>query len=154
MRLGRISDFASAAPALHGADCDLLELPAAPVDWLSDITTDRDALIRYALGVRPGYERTGRIVGQLAGLLILARLGKRFESDWPMRAGPDDSNRSHAYFFAAETITSTNKSGAASLTSPVARVGNASLGAHSAHTLFIPAKSAVMSLSQICTVNK
>ena len=84
MRLGRISDFASAAPALHGADCDLLELPAAPVDWLSDITTDRDALIRYALGVRPGYERTGRIVGQLAGLLILARLGKRFESDWPM----------------------------------------------------------------------
>lgn len=84
MRLGRISDFASSAPALHGADCDLLDLPAAPVDWLADITTNHDALIRYALGLRPGYERMGRIVGQLAGLLILARLGKRFESDWPM----------------------------------------------------------------------
>jgi len=84
MRLGRISDFASSAPTLHGAECDLLDLPVAPVGWLADITTDRDALIRYALGVRSGYERTGRIVGQLAGLLILARLGKRFESDWPM----------------------------------------------------------------------
>ena len=84
MRLGRIRDFASCAPALHGADCDLLDLPAAPVDWLTDITAHRDALIRYALGLRPGYERLGRIVGQLAGLLILARLGKRFESDWPM----------------------------------------------------------------------
>lgn len=86
MRLGRISDFASSAPELHGVDCDLLGLPTAPVDWLADITTDRDSLIRYALSVRPGYERMGRIVGQIAGLMILARLGKRFESDWPMAA--------------------------------------------------------------------
>lgn len=93
MRLGRISDFASSAPTLHGADCDLLDLPAAPVDWLADITTDRDCLIRYALGVRPSYERMGRIVGQLAGLMILARLGKRFESDWPMAASVVDQAR-------------------------------------------------------------
>lgn len=86
MRLGQIRDLASSAPTLHGADCDLLDLPAAPVDWLADITTNHDALIRYALGLRPGYERMGRIVGQLAGLLILARLGRRFEPDWPMAA--------------------------------------------------------------------
>jgi hypothetical protein len=61
-----------------------MDLPSAPLDWLAEIKTDRDVLIRYALGLRPGYERLGRIVGQLAGLLILARLGKRFESDWPM----------------------------------------------------------------------
>ena len=73
MRLGRIRDLASGVPTLHGADCDLLDLPAAPVDWLAGITTDHDVLIRSAVGLRPGYERMGRIVGQLAGLLILAR---------------------------------------------------------------------------------
>ena len=86
MRIRRISDFAASSLLLHGADCDLSDLPAAPVDWLSDITTDHDALIRYAVGLRPGYERLGRIVGQIAGMLILARLGRRFEADWPMAA--------------------------------------------------------------------
>jgi cytosine deaminase len=45
-------------------------------------------------------------------------------------------------------MISTNSSGAASLASQVARVGIASGSAHSAHTLFMPAKSWSVDLRQ------
>jgi len=82
MKLAQVNDFADQAPALHELDCELFELPAAPTDWLADIETDHDDLIRYAQTVRPCYDRIGRIIGQLAGLFILARFGDRFETDW------------------------------------------------------------------------
>ena len=82
MRLSRVQDLADQGVALHRLDCELFELPAPPLDWLAGITTRRDELIRYALELRPSYDRIGRIIGQLAGLFILARLGGRFEADW------------------------------------------------------------------------
>ena len=66
---------------MHQLDCELFELPTAPVDWMADISTHSDELIRYAQELRPCYDRLGRIIGQLAGLFILARLGGRFETD-------------------------------------------------------------------------
>lgn len=83
MRLSRGQDLADHGVAMHQLDCELFELPAAPVDLLASITTQRDELIRYALELRPCYDRIGRIIGQLAGIFILARLGGRFEADWP-----------------------------------------------------------------------
>ena len=76
--------------ALHAPSCEQSDVPAAPTEWLADlgtnITTDRDELIRYAQALRPCYDRLGRVIGQLAGLIILARLGSRFEADWPVVA--------------------------------------------------------------------
>ncbi len=82
MRLSRVHDFADHGVAMHQLDCELFELPTAPVDWMADISTHSDELIRYAQELRPCYDRLGRIIGQLAGLFILARLGGRFETDW------------------------------------------------------------------------
>ena len=65
MKLAQVHDFADQAPALHELDCELFELPAAPTDWLADIETDHDDLIRYAQTVRPCYDRIGRIIGYL-----------------------------------------------------------------------------------------
>lgn len=93
MRPGRISDLVDRSFAVHALGCDLLDLPAAPTDWLTDIITDRDELIRYAQALRPGYDRLGRIIGQLAGLFILARLGSRFEADWPAVASVVEQSR-------------------------------------------------------------
>lgn len=93
MRPGRISDLVDRGFAVHALGCDLLDLPAAPADWLADITSDSDELIRYAEALRPGYDRLGRIIGQLAGLFILARLGSRFEADWPAVASVVEQGR-------------------------------------------------------------
>ncbi len=82
MRTDKVNELADAGFSAHGVGCELFDLPAPPTDWLAGIDTDRDELIRYALELRPGYDRLGRIIGQLAGLFILARLGARFESDW------------------------------------------------------------------------
>ena len=82
MRLARINDVADLRVSTHGVDCELFDLPCAPVDWMAGIQTDRDELIRYAQALRPSYDRLGRIIGQLAGLFILARLSGRFEADW------------------------------------------------------------------------
>ena len=82
MRLARVNDLADGGFAVHGAACELFDLPEAPADWMAGIHTDRDDLIDYARQLRPCYDRVGRIIGQLAGLLILARLGGRFEADW------------------------------------------------------------------------
>lgn len=82
MRLARVNDLADCGVAAHGTECEWFDLPLAPVDWLGGLATDRDELIRYALALRPSYDRLGRIIGQLAGLFILARLSGRFEADW------------------------------------------------------------------------
>jgi hypothetical protein len=82
MRLARVNDLADVGFAVHGSACEFFDLPEVPADWLSGIGTERDDLIGYAQQLRPCYDRLGRIIGQLAGLLILARLGGRFETDW------------------------------------------------------------------------
>lgn len=82
MKLALANDFADKIPALHDLECELFDLPRAPSDWLADLGTDHDDLIRYAEKLRPCYDRLGRIIGQLAGLFILARFGGRFETDW------------------------------------------------------------------------
>lgn len=82
MKLARINDVADLGVRMHGVDCDLFDLPCAPGDWMAGIQTDRDELIRYAQALRPSYDRLGRIIGQLAGLFILARLSGQFTADW------------------------------------------------------------------------
>lgn len=82
MNLAQMNSLADRVPELHDLDCELFELPSAPSNWLTDIDTNNDDLIRYAEKLRPCYDRLGRIIGQLAGLFILARLGGRFETDW------------------------------------------------------------------------
>jgi hypothetical protein len=82
MKLVQANDFADRIPVLHELDCELFELPGAPSNWLVDMQTNRDDLIRYAEKLRPCYDRLGRIIGQLAGLFILARFSGRFETDW------------------------------------------------------------------------
>jgi hypothetical protein len=82
MRIAHVNDLADQMPLLHEAQCDRLGVPDAPANRLADIHTDRDELIRYAQKLRPCYDRLGRIIGQLAGIFILARFGKRFETDW------------------------------------------------------------------------
>ena len=82
MKLAQVDDFADSIPVLHEQACELFELPMAPTDWLADIGTDNDDLIRYVEKLRPCYDRLGRIIGQLAGLFVLARFGGRFETDW------------------------------------------------------------------------
>ena len=72
-------------PLVHEYGCaTLAALPAtaAKTDALIDITTKRDELIRYALDVRPCYDRINRIIGQLAGLFILAQARGRFDADF------------------------------------------------------------------------
>ncbi|MFZ4478551.1 MAG: hypothetical protein ACOYNZ_01515 [Rhodoferax sp.] len=82
MKLAQVNELADRIPALHDLECELSELPCAPADWLADMDTDHDDLIRYAEKLRPCYDRLGRIIGQLAGLFILARFSGRFETDW------------------------------------------------------------------------
>ena len=72
-------------PLVHENGCVAFDVaPVAPAEAnpLADITTQRDELIRYALEVRPCYDRINRIVGQLAGLFILAQARGRFEADF------------------------------------------------------------------------
>lgn len=72
-------------PLVHEHGCATLEVipqSAAQPDAMADITTNWDELIRYALDVRHCYDRINRIVGQLAGLFILAQARGRFDADF------------------------------------------------------------------------
>lgn len=91
MRPARIRALAEQAQLIHHPACEAADLPAplTPGPGL-----DRDDFIRYGLALRPGYDRLGRVLGQIAGLLILARLGSRFESDWPTVATVVEQARS------------------------------------------------------------
>lgn len=128
MRLARVDDFTERGLAMHKLDCELFELPTAPVDWMAGIGTDRDEMIRYAQELRPCYDRLGRIIGQLAGLFILARLSGRFETDWTAVAKvvdqtlhtetelhairiPSAARRHHAYLLQAFNKTAAVTSG-------------------------------------------
>ncbi|WP_149342508.1 hypothetical protein [Neorhizobium sp. P12A] len=66
---------------LHRPDCSLLqegtEPPADPQAGLAGLISDH--LVDYAVEVRPIYEALRRVVGQIAGLLILAQLTRRAE---------------------------------------------------------------------------
>jgi hypothetical protein len=82
MKLSRANDLADLGASVHGVDCDLFDLPRSPPNLMAGIQTDREDLISYARALRPSYDRLGRIIGQLAGLFILARLSGRFTADW------------------------------------------------------------------------
>jgi hypothetical protein len=124
MRPSLLHGLADSAPLVHELECASFDVPPAPQDWLADIETDHDDLIRYAQQLRPCYDRIGRIVGQLAGLIILARLGARFETDWTAVARvveqtaqnedalhavwvPVSARRHHAYLLQALQKTAT-----------------------------------------------
>jgi hypothetical protein len=66
---------------LHRPDCSLLregmEEPINPEVDLAGVAGDH--LIHYALEARPVFEALRRVVGQIAGLLILAQLTRRAE---------------------------------------------------------------------------
>ena len=78
--LGNAKQFERLA-ILHRPDCSLLQGGAtAPVDPQADLAgLASDRLVDYALEVRPIYEALRRVVGQIAGLLILAQLTRRAE---------------------------------------------------------------------------
>lgn len=73
---------------VHEVDCMSWDTASsAEADPTGGITTDRDELMRYALSVRPCYDRLNRVIGQLAGLFILAHARGRVEPDFePMAA--------------------------------------------------------------------
>lgn len=67
---------------VHLYECAMFDAPEPVSDPLMDIQTNRDEMILYALQLRPCYHRIGRIIGQLAGLFILAQASGRFEADF------------------------------------------------------------------------
>src|ERR1700744_4173894 len=69
-------------PLVHIAGCDVLEVAVEDSDALEDVTAVRDDLIAYGLAIRPHYDRLGRLIGQLAGIFLLAQLRGRFEPDF------------------------------------------------------------------------
>lgn len=69
-------------PLVHLAGCDVLDAPPESEGIGGEITVNRDELIAYALAMRPQYNRLGRLIGQLAGLLLLAQARGRFDFDF------------------------------------------------------------------------
>ena len=80
-------------PLVHLAGCDILDMPADEVDLMTDITVRRDELIAYALAIRPHYDQVGRLIGQLAGLFILAQVRGRFDPDFEAVKSPLEQAR-------------------------------------------------------------
>ena len=83
MRLTSLTDMADRSFAVHQLGCEQFGVPINLHDWLDDTAITHDEWLRYAQDVRSSYDRLGRIIGQLAGLIVLARLSGRWESDWP-----------------------------------------------------------------------
>jgi hypothetical protein len=69
-------------PLFHLSGCDVLDAPPENEGLDGEITVNRDELIAYALAVRPQYNKLGRLIGQLAGLLLLAQAHGRFDVDY------------------------------------------------------------------------
>jgi hypothetical protein len=82
MRPSRLYELANPPFVIHKVECEWAELPP-PLDLAVGTPFDRDDLLAYAQALRPAYDRLGRVIGQLAGLFILARLGSCLEADWP-----------------------------------------------------------------------
>lgn len=62
---------------VHRADCTALANAPAPGAMGDPVSIPDSAVADYGLIARPIYEDLRRVVGQIAGLLILARLTKR-----------------------------------------------------------------------------
>jgi len=80
---------------LHQPDCDLLTTADQPdpVPTPDDLAMalKQDITVRYAVDCQPIYEDLRRVIGQLAGLLVLARLTKSGSlADLPERAKCED----------------------------------------------------------------
>jgi hypothetical protein len=77
-----------AVPTLHSADCESRK--AGPSTASADIAIDRglpDEIAGYVIGARRVYSDLRRLVGQVAGLLILAQASNRKEAlDLPILA--------------------------------------------------------------------
>jgi hypothetical protein len=75
-------------PTLHSADC--ANRKTAPNSASAGVANDRglpDEIAGYVIGARPVYSDLRRLLGQLAGLLILAQASNRKEAlDLPMLA--------------------------------------------------------------------
>jgi hypothetical protein len=80
-------------PLVHLAGCDILDMPADNLDPLADISVTQDELIAYALALRPHYDKLGRLIGQLAGLFILAQARGRFDPGFEAFATPLEQAR-------------------------------------------------------------
>lgn len=77
------TDLFTRLAATHKPDC-LLSLDGTPPEAVPDPeelsrTLGSDAVALYARACKPVYEDLRRVIGQLSGLLILARLTKRTE---------------------------------------------------------------------------
>ncbi len=83
-------------PTVHLAGCDVLDMPPDDIDPMADISVTRDDLIAYALSVRPLYDRVGQLIGQLAGLFILAHARGRFDPDFEAVTAPLEQARACA----------------------------------------------------------
>jgi hypothetical protein len=73
---------------VHRAGCDLLEIPVEDNNPFDDITATRDDLIAYGLAIRPHYDKLGRLIGQLAGIFLLAQVRGRFDPDFEAVSTP------------------------------------------------------------------
>jgi hypothetical protein len=77
-----------AAPTLHSADCDSRK--PAPSTASAGVAIDRglpDEVASYVIGARRVYSDLRRLVGQIAGLLMLAQASNRKEAlDLPILA--------------------------------------------------------------------
>lgn len=80
-------------PLVHLADCDVLDAPDATEEFDGDITVNQDELIAYALAIRPQYNKTARLIGQLAGLLLLAQARGRLDFDFEAFKPPIEQAR-------------------------------------------------------------
>lgn len=80
-------------PLVHLAGCDVLDAPPESEGIGDEITVNRDDLIAYALAMRPQYNRLGRLIAQLAGLLLLAQARGRFDFDFEAFKPPMEQAR-------------------------------------------------------------
>jgi hypothetical protein len=85
MRASQAYRLLDAAPAIHSAACD---------SWNAGTPVDQglpDDVVAYAVAARRVYSELRRLVGQIAGLLILAQASNRREAlDLPALAGANE----------------------------------------------------------------
>ncbi|MBZ9964624.1 hypothetical protein [Mesorhizobium sp. BR1-1-2] len=76
--------FFERAVSVHRYDCEVVAAPHVsvtgseePVAAIHDAALADEAIVRYVVATRPVYEGLRRLIGQLAGLLVLAQAGGR-----------------------------------------------------------------------------
>jgi len=80
-------------PLVHLSGCDVLDAPPESEALDVEITVNQDELIAYALAMRPQYNKLGRLIGQLAGLLLLAQARGRLDFDFEAFKPPMEQAR-------------------------------------------------------------